>query len=386
MHYLDQAASSFPKPDAVAGAVHAHLCTRGANPGRSGHRLAAEAARTVFDTRTALARLFGVSDPRQIVFTPHATGALNLALHGLLGRGDHVVTTSLEHNAVMRPLRALREALDLQITIVRADGQGRLDPNAFTDAVHERTRLVVVNHASNVTGTIAPLAEIRAAIGEATLLVDAAQTAGVLPIDVERERIDLLAFTGHKGLLGPQGTGGLYIRAGLDIRPQIYGGTGSASESDLQPLELPDRYEGGTLNGPGLAGLGAAVAYLAGIGLGQVQVREFALRQQLWEGLADTPGVTLYGNTRGAPALPVVALKVRDLTPSELAYRLDREYGILTRGGLHCAPLAHRTIGTYPGGCVRISAGIMNQDRDAQAVIEAVTALAESAASGPGGH
>ena len=381
MHYLDQAATSSPKPDVVIDAVCEHLRTRNANPGRSGHRLGAEAARSVFATRTSLACLFGATDPRQIIFTPNATAAINLALRGHLVRRDHVVITSYEHNAVMRPLRALREELELDVTIVPADAAGVLDPQAFADAMTGRTRLVIVNHASNVTGTIAPLGEIRAAIGDATLLVDGAQTAGVLPIDLERERIDLFAFTGHKGLLGPQGTGGLYIRAGLEIRPLVYGGTGSASASDVQPFELPDRYEGGTLNAPGLAGLRAGISHLNAIGLEEVRRHELALRRRLWDGLVSQPGVTLYGPSKETPALPVVAVNVVNMPPSELAYRLDREFGIMTRSGLHCSPQAHRTIGTFPEGCVRISAGIMNQDADIEAVIEAVSSLAKDTAS-----
>jgi cysteine desulfurase family protein len=381
MIYLDQSASSFPKPECVVAAVLESLKSGGANPGRSGHALSARAAHCVYAARTGLARMFGVCDARRILLMPNATTAINLALHGYLRRGDHIVTTSMEHNAVMRPLRALAQQRALDVTIIRADRQGRIDPLALGAAVRPDTRLVIVNHASNVAGTIAPVRAIKAAIGETTLLVDAAQTAGAVPIPVESDRIDLLAFTGHKSLLGPQGTGGLYVREGLeeDLAPLVYGGTGSASESDQQPRGLPDYYEGGTANGPGIAGLGAAIEYLLQIGLEEIRTREFALRRMLWEGLVSLPNVHLFGPDPSVDALPVIGLRIDGICPGELAYRLDREHGIMTRSGLQCAPQAHRTIGTFPAGTVRLSAGWMNRTEDIERAIEAVGAIAKMA-------
>ena len=295
--YLDNAATSWPKPQAVVDAVRDFMLHVGANPGRSGHRLSASAARVVFDTREALARLLGISDSRHVVFTHNATHALNLALGGLLRPGGHAVTTSMEHNSVMRPLRALAAARGVDVTVVESDARGRADVAGIAAALRPETDVVVVNHASNVVGTIAPLAEIKSAIGAAPLLVDAAQTAGALPIDVENDGIDLLACTGHKSLLGPTGTGALYIRPGLErrIAPLLAGGTGSGSEHEEQPEVLPDRYESGTLNAAGLAGLGAGVLYLTQRGVDSVRAHELELTGLLLDGLRSVPGVTEYG-------------------------------------------------------------------------------------------
>jgi cysteine desulfurase family protein len=374
MTYLDHAATSFPKPVAVVEAVRDYLLHRSANPGRSGHSLSAQAARVVFETRVALAELLGAGDPRQIIFLPNATYGINLALNGYLRDGDHVVVSSLEHNSVMRPLRHLRQLRRLKVTTVLSDDEGVLDPQRFADAMRAETRLVVVNHASNVVGTIAPLTEIREAIGEVPLLVDAAQTAGAVPIDVAGDRIDMLAFAGHKSLLGPQGVGGLYVRPGLDVRPLVFGGTGSGSESDEQPSTLPDFYESGTPNGPGIAGLGAGVRYVQQRGIGEIRQHEQALFTRLRNRLSDIPGVTLSGPADPAKNLPVVSLGMARVQPSELAHVLDRRFGVLTRAGLHCAPEAHRSLGTFPHGSVRLSAGCATSleeiDRAADAVAE----------------
>ncbi len=374
MIYLDHAATSFPKPVAVVEAVRDYLLHRSANPGRSGHSLSAQAARVVFETRAALAGFLGVGDPRQIIFLPNATYGINLALNGYLRDGDHVVVSSLEHNSVMRPLRHLRQMRRIKVTTVLSDDEGVLDPQRFADAMRAETRLVVVNHASNVVGTIAPLTEIREAIGEVPLLVDAAQTAGAVPIDVAGDRIDMLAFAGHKSLLGPQGVGGLYLRPGLDVRPLVFGGTGSGSESDEQPGTLPDHYESGTPNGPGIAGLGAGVHYLQQRGIGEIRQHEQALFTRLRNRLSDIPGVTLSGPADPAKNLPVVSLRMARVPPSDLAHVLDRRFGVLTRAGLHCAPGAHRSLGSFPEGSVRFSAGCATSleeiDRAADAVAE----------------
>ncbi len=368
MIYLDNAATSFPKPAAVPRAVDDYLTCHGASPGRSGHALSAAAARIVFEAREALAQLLHVRDSRQIIFTANATASLNLALLGFLRVDDHVVTTTLEHNSVARPLRHLEESRRVRVTRVAADAGGRLDPEAIGTAVEKHTRLVVINHASNVLGTVAPLGSLRAAIGDTPLLVDGSQTVGAMEVDVERDRIDMLAFTGHKSLLGPQGTGGLYVRPGLTLDPVARGGTGSDSESDRQPETLPDRYESGTPNGPGIAGLGAAVTFLLGEGLEAIRQHESRLRDAMVAGLQGIPGVTIFG----VPELPIISFRLAGFSPSEIAHRLDREYEIMTRPGLHCAPGAHQTIGTFPEGTVRLSAGFFNTTEEIEEAMEAI--------------
>ncbi len=380
MIYLDHAATSFPKPAAVSAAVQHYLCAVGANPGRSGHSLSAEAARIVYETRAAVAELLGVGDARRVIFTLNATAALNQAMSGFLRHGDHVITTSLEHNSVMRPLRHLSQTLQLSVDVVVADRLGRLDPGAFRTALKPQTRLVIVNHASNVVGTIAPLGEIRRAIGAVPLLVDAAQSAGAVPIDVDGLGIDLLAFTGHKSLFGPQGTGGLCLRPGIEIEPLMHGGTGSGSDSDAQPSALPDRLESGTPNGPGLAGLGAGVAYVAARGIEAVQAHEGDLRRELITELQKITGVEIVGDTGLEEQLPTVSIRLPGMVPNELGYLLDRRYAIMTRAGIHCAPAAHRTLGTFPEGTVRLSAGLMNSVEEMRQAVAAVAEIASEIA------
>lgn len=399
--YLDNAATSFPKPAVVTRAMVEFLERSGANPGRSGHRLSAQAARIVHEGRLAVAGLLGVRDARQLIFTANATASLNLALNGFLRPGDHVVTTSLEHNSVMRPLRRLREQRGVAVTLARADGRGVLDPQVVREALRPATRLVVVTHASNVTGAVVPLAEIRAAIGDLPLLVDGAQTVGALPIDVNAPRIDLLAFSGHKSLLGPPGIGCLYVGPELALEPLVVGGTGSGSESDAQPEVLPDLLESGTPNGVGIAGLGAAVRLLAEAGLPEIAGHKERLLDSLLCGLGEIEGVRIHGPgtaraipgaateaaagaaaTRGGARVPIVSLTVRNLTVSDLAYRLDRRYGILARAGLHCAPQAHRTIGTFPEGTLRLSPGYLNTADEIALTLAALRELAAEALAG----
>src|SRR5205807_1630498 len=272
MIYFDNAATSWPKPPAVRAALEEYFGEAGGNPGRSGHRMSVAAARIVENAREALAELFNTSDPSRIVFTQNATHALNLAFYGLLRPGDHVVTTSIEHNSVMRPLRHLEE-LGIKVTIVVCTPEGKLDLEAVRRAIGHDTRLLVTTHASNVAGTLNPVQDLAALAREAKVpyLVDAAQTAGSVPIDVQKMGIDLLAFTGHKGLLGPTGTGGLYIREGLTLAPLLRGGTGSDSAHEIQPAFLPDAHESGTLNLAGIAGMRAAVQFLLGVGVETVR-------------------------------------------------------------------------------------------------------------------
>jgi cysteine desulfurase family protein len=377
--YLDFAATSFPKPPGVIEAVTDYMIRIGASPGRGGHQLAAEAARCVFDTREALAELLGVGDARQVVFTAHATEALNLSLYGLIRDGDHVVTTSLEHNAIVRPLRYLRETRQVEVSIIPGDAAGRVDPKAMGEAVTARTRLVVVNYASNVVGTLQRVAEIREAIGpDVLLLADAAQACGAVPVDMQAEGIDLLAFTGHKSLLGPPGTGGLCVREHIagEIIPLLRGGTGSRSESEDLPETLPDRFESGTRNAPGIAGLGAAARFLIEYGVARIRKHEMELTGKLIEGLKGIPGLKYYGPDDPAERLATVPLNIEGLAPSDIATALDKRYGILTRAGLHCAPQAHKTIGTLPGGALRLALGWCSTAGDVDAALAALNEIA----------
>ncbi len=376
MIYLDYAATSWPKPPEVISAMTTFLERAGGNAGRSGHRLSVAAGRVVYDAREAVAELFHVADPLRVIFTMNATHALNIGLQGLLRRGDHVVTTGIEHNAVMRPLRAL-ERQGVQVSVVPCGRDGSLCVDDFVAAITPGTRLAVVNHASNVTGTILPIAEIAQAVhaAGAYLLVDAAQTAGVVPIELQTMGIDLLAFTGHKGLLGPPGTGGLIIGPGLDgslIEPLMRGGTGSRSEYEEQPEDLPDRLECGTANGVGIAGLGAGVRLLLRRGVLAVREHEVAVTRILLDGLGNIPGVTTYGPADPNARTAVVSFTTSHQRVSETGLRLDEEHGILCRVGLHCAPAAHRTIGTFPEGTVRLAPGMFTKRSEILDALKAV--------------
>lgn len=382
MIYLDYAATSWPKPPEVIKAMANYLEHAGGNPGRSGHRLSIAAGRVLFAAREGLATLFNAPDPQRVIFTHNVTYALNLAIRGLLKTGDHVVTSSIEHNSVMRPLRAL-ERNGLQVTVSACEPDGRIDLEKLKVAVRPGTRLVVVTHASNVIGTILPvreIAEIAHAAG-ALLLVDAAQTAGAVPIDVQAMGIDLLAFTGHKGLFGPPGTGGLVIGPQVDIEqlePLVRGGTGSKSEFEEQPDLLPDKYESGTPNGVGIAGLGAGVSWVLERGVEAIRTHEAALTEVLLAGLRDTNGITIYGPGQPDAMTSVVSCKVAGARVSDVGLRLDDDFEILCRVGLHCAPAAHRTIGSFPEGTIRLAPGALTTLGEIETVIDAMHRVAES--------
>jgi cysteine desulfurase/selenocysteine lyase len=380
MIYLDHAATSWPKPPEVLRAMADFLERTGGNPGRSGHRLSIAAARIVYDAREAIAGLFNAPDPLRVIFTGNATYAINIALRGLLKPGDRVVTSGVEHNAVMRPLRALERA-GVRLTVVPCAPDASLDPADMQRMVEPGTRLVVVNHASNVTGTLLPVAEVAeiAHRAGALLLVDAAQTAGVVPIDMQAMGIDLLAFTGHKGLQGPPGTGGLVIGDKVDVatmEPLLRGGTGSNSESEEQPDHLPDKFESGTPNGAGIAGLGAGVRFVMERGIDAIRAHEIELTRTLSEGLCAIPGVQVYGPSEAIRRTAVVSFTVAGHYVSEIGLRLDEEFAVLCRVGLHCAPAAHRTIGTFPEGTVRLAPGVFTAASDVHAALAAVEQIA----------
>ena len=383
MIYLDNAATSWPKPDCVTAAMTKVLETAGGNPGRSGHRASLEAGRMIYSAREAIASLCGLSDPLRVVFTQNATEGLNLALRGRLRPGDHVITSSMEHNAVMRPLRHLEEQ-GVEITVVPCSPLGELNPDDLTPAIKHNTVMIVLNHASNVAGTIQPVNEVGRIAHEhgLLLLVDAAQSAGLIPLDMERDCIDLLAFTGHKALLGPPGTGGLLFGERVDLerlQPLIRGGTGSRSGAEIQPELLPDRYESGTRNAPGLAGLAAALNWLEEKGWDKIRQREAHMGQRLRNGLQEIPGVTIYGAQGVDRSTGVVSFNIDNSMPSTVGLELEEEFDILCRVGLHCSPASHRTIGTYPTGTVRLSPGYFTTETEIDTVLEAVDKLSRAA-------
>lgn len=354
----------------------------GANPGRSAHRLSIEAARVVYATREAVAELFNAPDPLRVVFGHNVTEALNLALHGLLRPGDHVITSSIEHNSVMRPLRNL-ERQGVEVTVIPCSPDGTLNPEDLRQAIRANTTMIALNHASNVVGTLLPIAEAGRIAREHNLLllVDAAQTAGAYPIDMQGDNIDLLAFTGHKSLLGPTGTGGLIIGERVhaeQLEPLKRGGTGSRSELEEQPEFLPDRCESGTPNVVGLAGLEAGIRWIRERGIETIREHEIQITQLLIDGLCAISGVAVYGCLDATKQTGTVSFNIGGITPSEIGLQLDEEYGILCRVGLHCAPAAHRTIGTFPNGSVRFSLGVFNTPTDVERALEAVWKLTKA--------
>jgi len=383
MIYLDNSATSWPKPPGVKEAMVKFMEEVGANPGRSGHRPSIEAARVMYEAREALATLFRANDPLRIVFTLNATESINLALKGLLKPGDHAITSSMEHNSVMRPLRRL-EKQGIELSVVPCSEEGALNPGEVETEIKSNTRMVILTHASNVTGTLLPVREVGAITRRHDLLflVDAAQTAGASPIDMEKDGIDLLAFTGHKSLYGPQGTGGLVVGERVQEKEMIplkEGGTGSRSEFEQQPDFLPDCFESGTPNGPGIAGLLAGLQFVLKGGGEGIQQQEGRLIEKLIAGLITLPRVEIYGPEKGKQRIATLSFNVLGRLPSDVSTHLEREFSILCRPGLHCAPSAHRTIGTFPEGTVRFSLGAFNKEEEVDSVIDAVSKISKTA-------
>lgn len=376
--YMDNAATSYPKPESVYQAIDHFNRHLGGNPGRGSHQRTLQAGTVLLDTREALAGLFNIKDPSRIAFTLNITEALNLALKGLLNPGDHVLTTSMEHNAVARPLHALSHR-GISWTAVPCAQDGSLNPDEMRRAIKPQTRMICMLHASNVSGTIMPVNEIGRIARENDLLfvLDTAQSAGVLPIDVAAQNIDVLAFTGHKSLLGAQGTGGIYIRPGIKVRPLKEGGTGSLSEYLEQPEVMPDNLESGTPNTPGLAGLLAGVRFISETGFDSIRAHEQELTAMLLDGLKEIKGVKLYGPVDVNKQTAVLSFNIGDMDCGEVSYLLDNDFGVVTRTGLHCAPLAHRTLGTLEAGSCRLSPGFFNTREDVEHVVKAVFELAQ---------
>ena len=376
MIYLDNAATTRPKPPGVAEAVAAAMEGYG-NSGRGTHDEALTASRSIYAVRRKLADLFGAPGAERVAFTPNSTMALNIAISGLLGPGDHVISPDWEHNSVLRPLYRLRQQ-GTAVDFVPADRRGRLDYGAFSRLLRPNTRAVVCTHGSNLTGDLADIGFIGDFCRSHGLLfiLDASQTAGVFPIHMAEQHIDVVCFTGHKSLLGPQGTGGLCVGEGVDIRPFAVGGTGVQSFSETQPAEYPTRLEAGTLNGHGIAGLGAALDHLRSVGPENVRVRESALARRFYEAVRSLSGVTVYGDFSTEVRAPIVTLNIGDYDSAAVSDELAERFGIATRPGAHCAPRLHRALGTAEQGAVRFSWGWSNTEAETDAAAEAVRTLA----------
>ena len=377
MIYMDNAATTMHKPQEVIDAVVTAMSSMG-NAGRGVNEASLSASRIIYDTREKLCRLFGAEDPRQIVFTPNSTESLNIAIKGILNPGDHVIATMLEHNSVLRPLYEM-EKKGVRLTIVKSDQNGRFDLKDIEDAIAEDTKMIVCTNGSNLTGNyvdpepVGTLARERGIV----FVVDASQTAGVFPIDVQKMKIDVLCFTGHKGMLAPQGTGGMYVRKGLVIRPLKSGGSGVQTYSKTHPIEMPTALEAGTLNGHGIAGLHAAVEYLEKTGVDNIRAREQDLMWRFYEGVKDIPGVKVYGDFSSKNRCPIVTLNIGDYDSSEVSDELLTEYGISTRAGGHCAPLMHEALGTVEQGAVRFSFSHYNTEEEVDTAIEAIRELSK---------
>ena len=381
MVYLDNAATSWPKPEAVYQTMDAFLREKGANPGRSGHDMAVAAEKVMEETRVLLARLLNAADERDIIFTLNCTDSLNLALKGLLKPGDHVITSSIGHNSLTRPLRKLEHQGVAVSRLPPCSEEGFVSPRQIEQAIGQSTRLIAVTHASNVSGVIQPIAQFGevARRHDLVFLLDAAQSVGALPIDVQAANVDLLAFPGHKALLGPTGTGGLYMSQRLELEPLKEGGTGTASESEEQPSGRPHMYESGTPNTVCIAGLGAGVRYLMSRTLADIQQHKKTLLDRLLDGLAAIPRVTVYGPRDRTRRLSVVPFNIEGWSPHEAGAVLDQAFDIKVRTGLHCAPAAHKVLGTYPHGSVRVSVGCLNTPDEIDFLLESLAKIAAAA-------
>ena len=377
MIYMDNAATTMHKPQEVIDAVVRAMSSMG-NAGRGANEASLSASRIIYDTRERLARLFGAKDARRIAFTNNSTESLNIAIKGILSPGDHVITTMLEHNSVLRPLYEM-EKKGVKLTIVPSDSRGCLDIRDMEEAITSDTKMIICTNGSNLTGNyidVRPIGEL-AHRHNILFVVDASQTAGVFPIDVEDMKIDVLCFTGHKGLLGPQGTGGIYAREGVEIRPLKTGGSGIQTYSKTHPVQMPTALEAGTLNGHGIAGLHAALVYLERTGIDEIRAREQSLMRRFYEGVKDVPGVKIYGDFTQENRCAIVTLNIGEYDSSEVSDELLTEYGISTRPGGHCAPLMHEALGTVEQGAVRFSFSHYNTEEEVDIAIRAIHELAE---------
>ena len=376
MIYFDNAATTMHKPDCVVQAVTEAMCSLG-NSGRGVHSGALSASRIIYNTRVALAKLFGAESPERIAFTANSTESLNIAIKGVLNPGDHVITTALEHNSVLRPLYEMEEQ-GVQLTILSADSRGNICYEDFEKEIRPNTKAIVTTHGSNLTGNLLDIQKIGSIARTHGLryIVDVSQTAGVFDIDVRKMHIDILCFTGHKGLLGPQGTGGIYVREGINVRPLLSGGSGVQTFLRSHPPQMPTLLEAGTLNGHGIAGLGAAIRYLQETGLDTIREKEQELMVAFYEAVREIPGITVYGDFTDSNRCAIVALNIRDYDSGEVSDALSEHYGIATRPGAHCAPLMHKALGTAQQGAVRFSFSHFNTKEEINAAVAALRELA----------
>ena len=376
MIYMDNAATTLQKPECVAKAVVNAMNSFG-NAGRGLNDASMGASRVVYDTREKLCRLFHGENPKQFAFTSNATESLNTAIQGLIGPGDHVITTMLEHNSVLRPLYE-REAVGVELTILRCDTYGNISYEEIEAAIRENTKAIVCTHGSNLTGNLTDIGRIGAIAKKhgILLIADASQTAGLIPIDVQEMQIDVLCFTGHKGLYGPQGTGGIYVRPGVEIKPLKRGGSGIETYNKNHPTQMPTALEAGTLNSHGIAGLNAALTYIEETGVEHICQLALERMWQFYEGVCDIPGVTVYGDFSEKERVPIVSLNIEDFDSAEVSDELLTEYGIATRAGGHCAPLMHEALGNVEQGAVRFSFSHFNTQEEVEKAISAIRELA----------
>ena len=377
MIYLDNAATTLHKPEGVAEAMTVALMSLG-NSGRGAHEATLDASRMIYSTREKLAAMFHISDPMRIAFTCNATESLNVAIQGVLKPGEHVITSVCEHNSVLRPIYRIAEQ-GVTYSMLPADEKGVMQYDQLPRLLKKETKAIVITHASNLTGNVTDLRKVSDFAKEngLILIVDASQTAGCIPMDVQELGIDVLCFTGHKGLMGPQGTGGIYVREGLRIAPLKVGGSGVKSFDKEHPDTMPTALEAGTLNGPGIAGLGASLSWLLKQGVEQIHEKELALAKRFLKGVTEIPDITVYGDTDAQMRTAIVSLNLGDVDSAEVSDWLWEDYGIAVRAGAHCAPLMHKTLGTEQQGAVRFSFSCFNTEEEVDTVIQALKELQE---------
>jgi len=367
MIYFNNAATTWPKPERVYNSMDRFFRNMGMNPGRSGASEVVDTARTVYDIREKTAEFFSIENSDHLVFNSGSTESLNTVIKGVLNAGDHVIITNMEHNSVIRPLQRLKEDIGIEISFVSLDKKsGEIDYKEFQSSIQKNTRLVVVSHASNVTGTVADIDRIVKIIDDKDILIllDGAQTAGVIPIDINNPKIDFLAVPGHKSLFGPPGIGALYIRDPESLSPLKEGGTGTNSLNTYQPDVMPDRFEAGTINTVGIVGLGSGIDFINETGIKNIHRKEMDLTEKLLKGLNSIPEIKIYGKLKRESRVAVAAFNIEDMASHELAYILQNEYNIQVRSGLHCAPLLHKNLGTVKQGMVRVSIGYFNKETE----------------------
>jgi len=376
MIYLDNAATTFPKPIESIQYLNKFIKGIGGNPGRSGHKLSVDAARTIFNARDKLTSFINGKNSERLIFTQNGTESLNLAILGLLKEKNHIITTSLEHNSVMRPLTFLQKEKGIDITIIQCSSNGIIDVQKIKNAIRHNTRAVVINHGSNVVGVLQPIKEIKKIIGDIPIIVDACQTIGSVKIDLKNDNIDILCFSCHKSLYSVQGLGALYLKEGIELTPLKFGGTGSKSESIEHPEFMPDKYECGTPNTPGIASLLGGLAFIEKSGLDNIIKKKKSLRKLFIKLISEINGIIIYGSQESENSIPVISINIKNKLPSEVGYELNKKK-IYVRVGLHCSPLAHQTIGTFPEGTVRIAPGYFTSEEDINILVEVIKNIAK---------